>query len=147
MISHIILTITSSKERGNNMHLSIYQEHNKGSDLINHSIKLRIHHIGISYNHDRKLIWHLINIGQERDRSSYCHKPIVQRWTTPSSSWWWCLYCWRGSRCDRGWLRQRFLLQSSQFQPIFRGFVFLRHLLARTPLGVCNIPRFYQILG
>jgi hypothetical protein len=47
MLSHTSLIMTSSKERGNNMHISIHQEYNKGSDLINHPIKLRIHHIGI----------------------------------------------------------------------------------------------------
>jgi hypothetical protein len=39
MLSHTSLIITSSKERGNSMHLSIHQEHNKGSDLTNHPIK------------------------------------------------------------------------------------------------------------
>lgn len=48
----------------------------------------------------------------ERDRQSYSDKPIVQRWTTPSSSWRhrWCWW-----RCSRR-LRQRFPLQSSQLQ-------------------------------
>jgi hypothetical protein len=44
MLSHASLIIASSKERGNNMHISIYQEHNKDSDLINHPLKLKIHH-------------------------------------------------------------------------------------------------------
>jgi hypothetical protein len=48
MLSHTSLIITSSKDWGNNMHLSIHQEHNKGSDLINNPIKLIIHHIGIT---------------------------------------------------------------------------------------------------
>jgi hypothetical protein len=87
MLSHTCLIITSSKERSNNMHPFIHQEHNKGSHLINHPIKLRIHHKGITqygHNHDMQVIWHLNIIAQERDRSSYCHKPIVQMWTTPS---------------------------------------------------------------
>jgi hypothetical protein len=86
MLSHTILIITSTKEWDNNMHLPIHQEHNKGLDLINYPIKLRIHHIGITqygHNHDRQLIWHPINIAQEKYRSSYCHKPIVQRRTLP----------------------------------------------------------------
>jgi hypothetical protein len=34
--------------------------------------------------------------------TSYCHKPIVQRWNTPSSwRWWWC-WRQRGWRSDRG---------------------------------------------
>jgi hypothetical protein len=93
MLSHTCLIITSSKEQGNNMHLLIHQAHNKDSHLINHPIKLRIHHTRITlygHNHVRQLIWHLINIAQERDRSSYCQKPIVKGWTTPSSSWWRC---------------------------------------------------------
>jgi hypothetical protein len=55
------------------MHLLIYQEHNKGSDLINHPIKLRIHHIEIikyGHNHDRQLIWHINIITQERDQAT-----------------------------------------------------------------------------
>ena len=93
MLLHTGLIRTSNKERGNNMHQSIHQDHNKDSNLIDHPIKYKIHHIEITYmchNHDRQLIWHLINIVQERDRSSYCHKPIIQSWTTPSSSWWRC---------------------------------------------------------
>jgi hypothetical protein len=39
MLSYTSLIITISKDQGNNMHLSIHQEHNKGSDLINHPIK------------------------------------------------------------------------------------------------------------
>jgi hypothetical protein len=34
-------------------------------------------------NHVGQLIWHLNIEASERDRSCYCHKPIVQRWTTP----------------------------------------------------------------
>jgi hypothetical protein len=48
MLSHICLVITSSKKRGNNMHLFIHQQHNKGSNLMNHRIKLNIYHIRIT---------------------------------------------------------------------------------------------------
>jgi hypothetical protein len=48
MLLHTCLIIISIKERGNNMHLLIQQECNKDSYLINHPIKLRIHHIGIT---------------------------------------------------------------------------------------------------
>jgi hypothetical protein len=34
-------------------------------------------------NHVGQLIWHLNIEASERYRSCYCHKPIVQRWTTP----------------------------------------------------------------
>ena len=47
----------------------------------------------------------LISEAQERERYiCYCHKPIVQRWTTPSSSW-------RRWRCR--WRRRRPLRQRS----------------------------------
>ena len=65
----------------------------------------------------------------ERDRQSYSYKPIVQRWTTPSSSWRqrWC--CWRGWQCSRR-LQERFPLQSSQVQisiSVFRSPPLPRH--------------------
>jgi hypothetical protein len=34
MLSHTCLIITSSKKWGNNMHIFIHQEHNKGSHII-----------------------------------------------------------------------------------------------------------------
>ena len=67
-------------------------------------------------------MWCLNIIAQERDRTSYFHKPIVHRWTTLPSLSWRCWRCWRGWRYNRGWLRQRFPLQSSQGQPPFRVF-------------------------
>ena len=48
MLLHTSLIRTSNKEQGNNMHLLIHQEHNKDSDLIDHPIKQKIHHIGIT---------------------------------------------------------------------------------------------------
>ena len=51
MLLHTSWIRTSNKERGNNMHLLIYQEHNKDSDLLDHPIKHKIHHIGITYMH------------------------------------------------------------------------------------------------
>jgi hypothetical protein len=71
------------------------------------------------HNHVGQLIWCLNNKVYERNRTSYCHKPVVQRWTTPSSwRWWWCWH--RGGwRKDQGWLRQRFPLQSLLEQPLF----------------------------
>jgi hypothetical protein len=80
------------------------------------------------HNHVEQLIWHLNIIAQERNRTSYCHKPKVQRWTTPSSWWWRRWWCQRGWRSDRGRLRQRFLLQSLLEQP-------LCHVSPPPPLG------------
>jgi hypothetical protein len=39
MLSHNSWIRTSNKERGNNMHLLIHQEHNKDSHLMDHPIK------------------------------------------------------------------------------------------------------------
>jgi hypothetical protein len=39
MLSHTSWIRTSNKERGNNMHLLIHQEHDKDSHLIDHPIK------------------------------------------------------------------------------------------------------------
>jgi hypothetical protein len=39
MLSHTSWIKTINKEWGNNMHLLIYQEHNKDSHLIDHPIK------------------------------------------------------------------------------------------------------------
>ena len=67
----------------------------------------------------------LISEAQERERERYicyCHKPIVQRWTTPSSSW-------RRWRCR--WRRRRPLRQGSagvfpsDLQPPGLCFLFL----------------------
>ena len=67
-------------------------------------------------------MWCLNIITQERNRSRYSHKPLVQRWTTLPSSSRWCWRCWTWWRCNREWLRQWFPLQSSQGQPPFRVF-------------------------
>jgi hypothetical protein len=87
------------------------------------------------HNHVGKLIWCINNEAQEINRTIYCHKPIVQRWTTPSSwRWWWC---WRrrGWRSVRGRLRQCFPLQSLLEQPLFMCFMFLHRLISRSFLG------------
>jgi hypothetical protein len=39
------------------------------------------------HNHVMQLIWRQDDEERERDTICYCHKPVVQRWTTPSSSW------------------------------------------------------------
>ena len=51
MLFHISLIGTSNKEWGNNVDLLIHQEHNKDSNLIDHPIKHKIHHIGITNMH------------------------------------------------------------------------------------------------
>ena len=126
------------------MDLFIHQEHNKDSNLIDHPIKHKIHHIG-NYKYApqscRQLMWCLNIIAQERNISSYCHKPVVQRWTTLPSSSWRCWRCWRGWRCNRGWLLQRSPLQSSQVQPPFRVF----HVSPLSPFG--NAPRSLYIVS
>ena len=43
-----------------------------------------------------------MRLKRERERYiCYCHKPIVQRWTTPSSSWRRCRRCWGRRRPRR----------------------------------------------
>jgi hypothetical protein len=124
------LIITGSKEQGNNIHLFIHQEYNKGSDLTNHPIKLRIHHIGITeygHNHIRQLIWHLNNIAQERERSNYIQKPSPE--VDYSHFIMVAVLVMSESLEKRLRMAQQCLpVQSSQVQPLFHGFMFLRHL-------------------
>jgi hypothetical protein len=57
-------------------------------------------------------------MAQERDRSSYCHKPIVQRRTTPSYHGGSVRDIGQVWRSDQGRPRQHFPLQSSQVQVV-----------------------------
>jgi hypothetical protein len=60
------------------------------------------------HNHVGQLTWCLNNEVHERNRTSYYHKPVVQRWNIPYSwRWWWCWYR-RWWRSDRGRLRHCF---------------------------------------
>jgi hypothetical protein len=112
------IQVGSELELKNRVHEGIYQYilHIIDSNLISQYHKIKIHHIGITY-------MTIVMLGrsygskiyeeQERNRSSYCQKPIVQRWNTPPSSWWWC---------RRRWRRWRFLQRLMEFPPpIFVG--------------------------
>ena len=78
----------------------------------------------------------------ERNRSSYCHKPVVQRWTTPPWSWWWWWRRWRRWKSLRRRLRRSFPLQSSLLQPPFSCFCVSAALSSREPSGVIYIVVF-----
>jgi hypothetical protein len=93
-----LLSILLAYKLDQNKHLRtgymiyIYQYilHIIGSNIIYQYPTIKIHHIGIIY---MTIIMLASSYGttiyeeQERYRSRYCHKPIVQRCTTPSSSW------------------------------------------------------------
>ena len=66
---------------------------------------------------------------------SYFHKPIVQRWTTPSSSWRQWRSCWRRWRPRRQRPAGVFPLQSSAPGLCFVVSVFRRRSLSRKPWG------------
>ncbi len=78
----------------------------------------------------------------EKNRSSYCHKPVVQRWTTPPWSWWWWGRCWRRWRSLWWRLWRSFLLKSSLLQPLFSCFCVSAALSSREPLGAIYIVVF-----
>ena len=74
-------------------------------------------------------------IEQERDSSRYFHKPIVQRWNTPFSSWWcWCR-SWTGRRSLRRWLWKSIPLLWWLVLTQFRCFWSTRRLLSETRRG------------
>ena len=127
--------------------ICIYQYilHIIDSNLISQYHRIKIHHIEITY-------MTIIMLGssygtkiyeeQDRNRSSYCHKPIVQRWTTPPWSWCWWGRRWRRWRSLRRRLRRSFPLQSSLLQPLFSCFYVSAALSSREPSGVIYIGVF-----
>ena len=125
----------------------IYQYilHITRSDLIVQYHRIRIHHIGIT---NMAIIMLGSSYGtknyeeHERNRSSYCHKPVVQRCTTPPWSWCWWGRRWRSWRSLRRRLRWSFPLQSSLLQPPFSCFCVSVALSSREPSGVIYIGVF-----
>jgi hypothetical protein len=79
----------------------------------------------------------------ERNRSRYWHKPVVQRWTTPSWSWWWWRHR-RRWRSLRWWSWRSFPLQSSLRQPPFSCFDVCAALSSRELFGVIYIVSFRE---
>ena len=124
-------------KKGYNICIYSYISHKRGFQSQISTHRKDIHHEGIT-NMTTMMLGSSCGantmIEQERDSSSYFHKPIVQRWTTPFSSWWcWCR-SWSGRRSLRWRLRRRIPLLWLVLTQ-FRCFWSTRRLLSETRRG------------